>query len=260
MRRVLNDTKILGYSITTKSIDYCIIDIIKWIEKGKEPKYFVCANPHSLEVAKTDQLFDMAIRNSDLIVPDGIGLIIASKMLGGKISNRITGTDVFLGLSEILNKKGKYSYFFLGSTSNNLEMIRRRMNDEFPNIRIAGTFSPPFKPEFTEEDSGLMIEEINRVKPDVLWVGMTAPKQEKWIYRNRENLDVKFIGAIGAVFDFFTGTVNRSHPWFQKHGLEWFPRFLKQPRRLWRRNLVSNPVFLFRVLAHRYISRNLKNE
>jgi len=240
-----------GYPITTKSIDLCIFDILRWIEKGKEPKYFVCANPHSLEVAETDQFFDMAIKNADIVVPDGIGIIIASKILGGKISDRITGTDVFLGLSEVLNKKGKYSYFFLGSTSNNLEMIKRRINDEFPNIRIAGTFSPPFKSEFSEEDNRFMIEEINRVKPDVLWVGMTAPKQEKWIYKNKDKLDVKFIGAIGAVFDFYTGTVERSHPWFLDHGLEWFPRLLKQPRRLWRRNLVSNPIFLLRVLISR---------
>jgi len=105
-----------------------------------------------------------------------------------------------------------------------------------------------------------MVDEINRVKPDMLWVGMTAPKQEKWIYRNKYELDVEFIGAIGAVFDFYTGTINRSRPWFQKHGLEWLPRLLRQPRRLWRRSLVSSPMFLIRILQQRFMSTEQESE
>ena len=96
-----------------------------------------------------------------------------------------------------------------------------------------------------------MIEAVNTAKPDVLWVGMTAPKQEKWIYQNRDKLDVKFIGAIGAVFDFYAGTVKRPHPIFQKMGLEWLPRLCSEPRRLWRRNFVSNPLFMLRVIKAR---------
>ena len=92
-----------------------------------------------------------------------------------------------------------------------------------------------------------MIKEINKAHPDVLWIGMTAPKQEKWIFQNKDKLDVKFVGAIGAVFDFFTVNVKRSHPWFLKHGLERFPRLLHEPRRLWRRNMVSGPAFLLRM-------------
>ena len=109
------------------------------------------------------------------------------------------------------------------------------MNHDFPNIKVT-THSPPFKPEFSEEDNRQMIEAINQASPDVLWVGMTAPKQEKWIYQNKDKLNVKFIGAIGAVFDFYAGTVKRSSPWFQKHGLEWLPRLLQEPRLLWYRN------------------------
>ena len=254
-----NTELILGYLITRKLKEACISDIVRWIKNNERGKYFVCANPHSLEVAIADPDFQKALNNADLITPDGVGIIIASKILGGRISSRITGSDIFWKLSETLNKNGNYSYFFLGSTYSNLEKIKRRMNGEFPNIEIAGTFSPPFKSEFTKQDNRLMIEKINRVKPDVLWVGMTAPKQEKWIYTNKGNLDVKFIGAIGAVFDFYTDTVTRSHPWFQKHGLEWLPRFLKQPRRLWRRNFVSNPMFLLRILWQRYASRCPKN-
>jgi len=103
-----------------------------------------------------------------------------------------------------------------------------------------------------------MIEAVNRAGPDVLWVGMTAPKQEKWIHQNKDKLNVKFIGAVGAVFDFYAGNVKRSHPWFQEHGLEWLPRLLQEPRRLWRRTFVSAPLFLCMVLLQRMFGiRNL---
>jgi N-acetylglucosaminyldiphosphoundecaprenol N-acetyl-beta-D-mannosaminyltransferase len=250
---------ILYYLITVKSKEACISEIHSWIKNNKKGKYFVCANPHSLEVAKTDTLFHEAIKGADLIVPDGIGIIIASKIMDGRISNRITGSDIFWELSNSLNKEGSYSYFFLGSTNDTLKRIQEKMRKDFKNIRVAGTFSPPFKSEFSHYDNALMIEKINSTKPDVLWVGMTAPKQEKWIYQNKDKLQVKFIGAVGAVFDFYTGVVERSNPWFLDHGLEWLPRFLQQPRRLWRRNLVSNPIFLIRILMKKYLIRSSKN-
>jgi N-acetylglucosaminyldiphosphoundecaprenol N-acetyl-beta-D-mannosaminyltransferase len=125
------------------------------------------------------------------------------------------------------------------------------MQKDFPDIEIAGTYSPPYKPEFSTEESQDMVEAVNSAKPDVLWVGMTAPKQEKWIYQNKERLNVSFIGAVGAVFDFYVGSVKRSHPWFLKHGLEWLPRLLQEPRRLWDRTFISAPMFFMRVLMQR---------
>jgi N-acetylglucosaminyldiphosphoundecaprenol N-acetyl-beta-D-mannosaminyltransferase len=244
---------ILNYPITTKSSENCIADIAARIEEGDRHRYLVCANPHSLEVARKDPGFDLAIRNADLIVPDGVGIVIASKILGGSIRERITGTDIFLGVSRALTREKKYSYFFLGSTGQNLMKISEKMHADFPNITVAGMYSPPFKPEFSEEDNKLMVEAINQAEPDVLWVGMTAPKQEKWIFQNKDKLNVKFIGAIGAVFDFYSGNVKRSDPFFQKLGLEWLPRLLRQPRRLWRRNFISNPSFLLRVMKERFL-------
>jgi N-acetylglucosaminyldiphosphoundecaprenol N-acetyl-beta-D-mannosaminyltransferase len=242
---------ILSYPITTKPDDECIREINLWVKSGDRARYFVCSNPHSLEVALKDPEFDLAIRNADLIVPDGVGIVIASKILGGSIRKRVTGMDIFLGLSAALNKEKGHNYFFLGSTEQNLLKIKDKMNVDFPNIAVTGTHSPPFKPEFTKEDNDLMIAAINQAKPDVLWVGMTAPKQEKWVFQNKDRLNVKFIGAVGAVFDFYTGNVKRSHPVFQKMGLEWLPRLIRQPRRLWQRNFISNPSFLFRIIRQR---------
>jgi N-acetylglucosaminyldiphosphoundecaprenol N-acetyl-beta-D-mannosaminyltransferase len=244
---------ILGYRISVRSKADCVSEITEWLKDGGKNRYFVCANPHSLEVARRDPDFDIAIKNADLVVPDGIGIVLASKILGGRIRKRITGMDIFLALNHELNKDGGYSCFFLGSTQENIDKIREKMRMDFPNVRVAGTYSPAFKPAFSNEDNRDMIDAINEARPDVLWVGMTAPKQEKWIYENRTGLDVKFIGPIGAVFDFYTGSVKRSHPLFQRMGLEWLPRLIRQPRRLWRRNFISNPSFLLRVVTQKFM-------
>jgi N-acetylglucosaminyldiphosphoundecaprenol N-acetyl-beta-D-mannosaminyltransferase len=250
--RHYHSENILGYPVSTLSKNQCINEILSWIENGSTRKYFVCANPHSLETAAIDPLFSEAIRNADLIVPDGIGIVMASRILGGAIRDRVTGSDIFWELSSRLNKKNGFSFFFLGSTEEDLVKIKERMNEVFPNIKVAGIYSPPFRKEFSEEENLIMREAINRAEPDVLWIGMTAPKQEKWIYNNKSQLNVKFIGAIGAAFDFFTGHKKRSPIFFQRIGLEWLPRFLREPRRMWRRNLVSNPRFLLQIIGQRF--------
>ena len=247
----LTSENILGYNVISQGPGSCIDQVVSWIETG-EKKTFVCANPHSLVVAEIDPLFKEAIHSADLLTPDGVGIIHASKIMGGVIRTRVTGSDIFWGLSEKLNKSGGKSYFFLGSTDKTLAAIKNKMAQDYPNIRFAGSYSPPFKAEFNKKESQMMIEAVNSARPDVLWVGMTAPKQEKWIYKNKDKLDVKFIGAIGAVFDFYAGKVKRSYPIFQKMGLEWLPRLLREPRRLSNRMLISAPMFLYRVAKQRF--------
>lgn len=243
---------IVGYYISTLDKKACIQKIFRLTESGRKGSYFVCANPHSVETARSDILFDASIRNADLVIPDGAGMVIASRILKGNIRHRVTGTDIFMGLCQILNQSQGFSMFFLGSSDEILEKIREKMGRDFPNIRVAGTLSPPYKPDFSDEDNQQMINAINQVQPDVLWVGMTAPKQEKWIYQHKDRLNVKFMGPIGAVFDFYTGNVRRSHPIFQKIGLEWLPRLLKQPMHLYQRTLLSAPKFLIRVIGQKF--------
>ncbi|MBN1545809.1 MAG: WecB/TagA/CpsF family glycosyltransferase [Syntrophaceae bacterium] len=229
-----------------------------WFEADEKRKFFACANPHSLEVAVSDPLFRAALCDADLLTPDGIGIVIASVILCGSIRERITGSDMFYGVTDLLNQtRGKV--FFLGSTIETLAQIQERISKDFPGITAVGTYSPPFQPVFSNEENSKIVSKINQARPDVLWVGMTAPKQEKWIHANLPRLDVKFVGAIGAVFDFYGGRIKRSNPVFQRLGLEWLPRLLGEPRRLWRRNFVSNPMFLMRIIQQRFKSNNLKD-
>jgi N-acetylglucosaminyldiphosphoundecaprenol N-acetyl-beta-D-mannosaminyltransferase len=125
------------------------------------------------------------------------------------------------------------------------------MEREFPGIEVCGTYAPPFDATFSSAENDRMLEAVNRTEPDVLWVGMTAPKQEKWIHANRHLLRVPLVGAVGAVFDFYSGTKPRCPAFWQNAGLEWFYRLVREPRRLWERTVLSAPRFLAMVLRER---------
>ena len=246
---------ILNYQVAALPPRDCVAALRDRITQGPgengSPFWLACLNPHSVRMAMTDPEAAAALKAADVLVPDGVGIVIASRVLGGGIQERITGSDVFRELSVALNEFGKASYFFLGSKESTLQAIQGKLAEDFPRIRCAGAYSPPFAQTFSDAETRAMIEAVNKAAPDVLWVGMTAPKQEKWIYWNKNKLNVRFIGAVGAVFDFYTGNVKRSHPWFLDHGLEWLPRLVQEPRRLWSRTLVSAPVFFWHVLKQK---------
>jgi N-acetylglucosaminyldiphosphoundecaprenol N-acetyl-beta-D-mannosaminyltransferase len=251
---------IQGIPVSNLGKETCLENILKWLGSGARGRMIVCANPHSIEIARSDNFFREALMVSDLVVPDGIGMVLASYLLGGRIRDRVTGSDIFHGLNSAMDREKRWSVFFLGSTEGTLAAIQRRFSIDYPGVRVAGTFSPPFRSEFNEDENRAMVDIVNYAQPDVLWVGMTAPKQEKWIFRNRSELMVKVSVAVGAVFDFYAGNVQRSSPFFQHLGLEWFPRLVREPGRLWRRNLISGPSFLMRVVCQRlFNSRGVRN-
>lgn len=204
-------------------------------------------NAHSYNTARKDPLFQEALTKGDVLLPDGASMVLAMKWLKGETIERIAGWDLFCFEMNKLNKKGGVC-FFLGSSEKTLQLIKERAAKEYPNIHVI-TYSPPYKAEFTEEENHAMVEAVNRANPDLLWIGMTAPKQEKWAYAHLHALDVHcHIGTIGAVFDFFAGTVRRAPLWWQLHGLEWLYRLLKEPRRMWRRYVIGNTLFIWYML------------
>ena len=210
-------------------------------------------NAHSYNTALKDPLFAEALQKGDVLVPDGASIVMACRWLKAKSqpTERIAGWDLFELEMERLNRKGG-KCFFMGSSEKVLGLIREKAARVYPNITVE-TYSPPYKPEFSEEDNRAIIHAINTAKPDLLWIGMTAPKQEKWTYTHWNELDIDcHCGNIGAVFDFFAGTVERAPKWWQEHSLEWLYRLMKEPRRMWRRYIIGNALFLLNVAKEKF--------
>lgn len=206
-------------------------------------------NAHSYNTALKDELFAEALSKGDVLIPDGASIVKACQWIKAKSQpkERIAGWDLFEFEMERLNKRGG-KCFFMGSSPKVLELIKRRAAVDYPNIEVV-TYSPPYKPEFTNEDNRAIISAINNANPDLLWIGMTAPKQEKWTYTHWNELNIHcHVGTIGAVFDFFAGTYKRAPLWWQEHSLEWLYRLVKEPRRMWRRYVLGNPLFMWNIL------------
>ena len=209
-------------------------------------------NAHSYNTALKDSLFAEVLVNGDALIPDGISVVKACRWLKAKSqpTERIAGWDLFVFEMERLNKRGGRC-MFMGSSENVLTRIKEKAAVEYPNIEVL-TYSPPYKPEFSEEDNKAIISAINNANPDLLWIGMTAPKQEKWTYSRWKELDIHcHVGTIGAVFDFFAGTVERAPIWWQRHGLEWLYRLIREPRRMWKRYIIGNALFLWNVMKEK---------
>jgi N-acetylglucosaminyldiphosphoundecaprenol N-acetyl-beta-D-mannosaminyltransferase len=204
-------------------------------------------NQYSYCIAEQDPQFKVALQQSDILLPDGMAIVAAVKLLSGRKIKKIAGADIHHHLLDELNRKGG-SCFYLGSSENTLKKIALRLSMDFPNVTV-GTFSPPYKPEFSDVENQQMLRAVNAFKPDVLFVGMTAPKQEKWSYQHKAKLEAKIICSIGAVFDFYAGTVDRPNPFWISLGLEWFIRLLKEPKRMWKRYLYYGPVFIKMMVA-----------
>ena len=246
-------------------------------------------NAHSFNTAKKDKLFAEALTNGDALIPDGVSIVKACRWIKAKSQpkERIAGWDLFefemnkleqLGIcdeeigvdnsslnnsqsasadnSKLKTQNSKFrerplTVMFMGSSQKVLDLIVKRAAEVYPHLKVV-TYSPPYKPEFSDEDNKAIIEAINAADPDLLWIGMTAPKQEKWTYSHWEELDIHcHVGTIGAVFDFFAGTVERAPMWWQRHGLEWLYRLLKEPKRMWRRYIIGNALFLWNMLKEK---------
>jgi N-acetylglucosaminyldiphosphoundecaprenol N-acetyl-beta-D-mannosaminyltransferase len=244
---------LLGISLDRKSLQTAVAEALTAVERHGAPIVFACANPHSLVTAQVDPVFKSALNNASLVVADGVGVTLMAKAAGVNVGPRITGTDFFLATMAALEGRGTGRIFFFGSSQRVLELITDKMKWDFPRLKLCGALSPPFG-SWSAEENAAMVASINEARPDVLWVGMTAPKQEKWVEKNREQLDVPVIGSIGAVFDFYAGTYPRAPQWMCKVGIEWLYRLIKEPRRMWRRNLVSTPKFIVLVFS-RHILR-----
>ena len=231
----------LGYQIFNDTLDQIELN-------GK--KMVNTINQYSYCMAEEDPEFKAALKSSDILLPDGVGIVAASRFLKGHKIRKIAGAEMHKHLLRRLNKEGG-TCFYLGATNETLEKIRKRISKDYPNIQM-NYFSPPYKESFTNSEISEMINAVNTYSPDVLFVGMTAPKQEKWAHQNIEKLDVKLVCSIGAVFDFYAGTVKRPASFFINSGLEWFGRLIKEPRRMQNRYINYGAKFTYYLLVAKY--------
>lgn len=206
---------------------------------------------YSYVVAQKDKFFADALRNCDYLMPDGASIVKACRWLNAKCQpqERIPGWDLFMIEMQALNNKAKRAQvMFLGSNEDVLTRIRERVAVDFSYLDVV-TYSPPYKKDFSDDDNLKMIQAINETNPDLLWIGMTAPKQEKWTYKHWDKLNIHcHVGTIGAVFDFYAGTSKRAPLWWQNHSLEWLYRLIKEPKRMWKRYLIGNPLFIWNIM------------
>lgn len=235
--------------------DLCSDIVTSALSPTKPLSWLACINPHSYITARYDNEFYEALLASTWLVSDGVGVNLFSRLGGKSVKHRVTGWDVFMGVNKLLEQCPGASVFFLGSTEATLEGISSFMGTHFPRLKVSGTYSPPFKEEFDDNDIEAMLSVINSTQPTFLWVGLTAPKQEKWFFANQGRLNVGAGAAVGAVFDFCAGTTPRAPLWMRSLGLEWVHRSLSSPQRLGVRNLKSNPMFVL-IMLYRFVRGN----
>jgi len=242
------ENRLIGVRLDPRSLQELILAAQGAVKARQTSFIFACANPHSLTVARKDARFRSALEMATAVVADGVGCQWGAVLSGTSIGPRITGYDFFRALMSSLDGTGGRVFFF-GSSEEVLVEVAKRAKHDYPRISIA-TLSPPFEP-WSEEENASMLEKIHGFEPDVLWVGMTAPKQEKWVASNAYRIRVPVIGSIGAVFSYYAGITPRAPQWICNLGLEWLYRLPREPRRLWKRTVISAPLFLWFVVLDR---------
>ena len=242
--------KYTDLDITDESLDELATEIVTVATNSRNCKTLSCINPHAFVTAQNDPIFTQSLQQSFWLIPDGIGIVIASRFFRNRLKERVTGPDIFDAIMCKANEKSGSMVFF-GSSKSNLAAIESMVNRKYPSVRILASISPPFVDELNDQQNETALTQINSLSPDILWVGMTAPKQEKWTLRNQSRLSVGVAANVGAVFDFASGNIPRAPIKFRRAGLEWAYRLMKDPIRLAPRTLKSAPIFVLLIIFER---------
>lgn len=204
-------------------------------------KYICVSNVHTTVMSYENEEYRKIQNSAAMALPDGAPLSSYSRRRGYKQAQRVTGPDLMLELFAVSKEKG-YRHYFYGATEETLQSMRKVIERDYPGMEIAGMYAPPFRTLTPQEDAEI-VEKINNSRPDFIWVGLGAPKQEEWMYQHMGQLQGVLIG-VGAGFDYLAGYIKRAPHWMQKMSLEWLYRLLQDPRRLWRRYFTSNVKFI----------------
>jgi N-acetylglucosaminyldiphosphoundecaprenol N-acetyl-beta-D-mannosaminyltransferase len=239
---------ILGSRIHMIDIPTFISIMDSWISAGsagRKCRQVVVTGYHGLWVAHQKPDFRAILNNADIWVPDGIAPVWIARLKGMKSVVRAPGPDIMKAYFRLADRKGFRSFFY-GDTDYTLAELRKNLEEKYPGHIVAGVYSPPFR-ELTPGEDEEIVRMINDAKPDVIWIGLGLPKQDIWIYEHKDRLNAPVAVGVGAAFSFHAGTVKRAPEWIGNAGLEWLWRLLKEPRKLWRRDLIDGPQFMWHV-------------
>lgn len=235
---------VLGVHVSAVSMTQAVAEVIRWID-SRERHYVCVSGVHGVMESRRDPALRKIHNGSGLTTPDGMPLVWASHWAGARHVEQVCGRDLMSALCELAADRG-WRFYFYGGGEGVPELLARRLTERFPGLTVAGHWSPPFRPLTDDEDRDA-VQRINRVEPDIVWVGLSTPKQERWMADHVGRLDAPVLIGVGAAFDMHAGLLPHAPAWMQRSGLEWLYRLRREPRRLWRRYLRNNPAFLMAI-------------
>jgi N-acetylglucosaminyldiphosphoundecaprenol N-acetyl-beta-D-mannosaminyltransferase len=231
--------RVLGVRVHAVQIPDVVTQVEQWIQERERPHYVAVTGMHGVTEANHDAGFRAILNEADLVVPDGMPLVWLGRTHGFPLRRRVYGPEF---METFCQQTGnRYRHFFYGGASGVGDELAETLGRRF-GIRVAGTYSPPFRP-LTEEEDREVVAAIEAVAPDIVWVGLSTPKQERWMYEHKDKLSVPVMLGVGAAFDLNTGRLRQAPAWMRENGLEWLFRLLAEPKRLWRRYLVYGSQF-----------------
>jgi N-acetylglucosaminyldiphosphoundecaprenol N-acetyl-beta-D-mannosaminyltransferase len=242
---VIDRVDVLGVHVSAINPAMALAEITRWVEAGEQ--HYVCVTGvHGVMESQRDSRLRAIHNGSGLTTPDGMPMVWAGRRAGATWMKRVYGPDLMLDVLARAADRGWSSYFY-GGKDGVPELLAERLAARFPGLRIAGTYSPPFRALTPEEDEAI-VERINAARPDLVWVGLSTPKQERWMAAHVGRLQAPVLLGVGAAFDMHAGTLRQAPPWMQRSGLEWAYRLYREPRRLWRRYFSNNPRFVLGII------------
>lgn len=247
---------VLGVGISPINLEVALDQIQDWIVKGSRDYVCVCTVHTVMECQRSEELLN-AVNAAGMVTPDGMPLVWLSRLAGHAQVSRVYGPDLMLAE---LRRSGSlpHRHFLYGGGPGVAETLGQVLRRRFPGVEIVGTFTPPFAP-VEELCTPEAASQINAARADIVWVGISSPKQERWMASMRPHLQAPVLIGVGAAFDFHSGRVRQAPRWMQRSGLEWVFRLSQEPRRLWKRYLVDNPIFLFKIARQRLGRRRSKH-
>jgi N-acetylglucosaminyldiphosphoundecaprenol N-acetyl-beta-D-mannosaminyltransferase len=242
-RRLSNDRgDVLGVNVSAITMDDAITTLERWISEGRR-EYVCVTGVHGVMECRRDPLLRKIHNEAGMVTPDGVPLVHFLRLIGKNRTQRVYGPDLMRKMTAVSGQHG-YRQFYYGGGVGVAEKLKETLVGSVPGLQVVGTFCPPFR-KMTPEEDRAVVDAINAARPHIVWVGLSTPKQERWMAEHLGRIDAPVMVGVGAAFDFLAGTKCQAPEWMQRHALEWLFRLGSEPRRLWRRYAYIVPGFAF---------------